>query len=46
MSHKALTVKRRRAPTIINGTVPPRRKNEELRPREFLSKRRLILANG
>jgi type 1 fimbriae regulatory protein FimB/type 1 fimbriae regulatory protein FimE len=33
-----LTAKRRRAPTIVNGTLPPpRRKNEELRPREFLT---------
>ena len=38
MRHKALTAKRRRAPTIVNGTLPPiRRKNEELRPREFLT---------
>jgi len=33
-----LTAKRRRAPTIVNETLPPpRRKNEELRPREFLT---------
>lgn len=38
MRNKALTAKRGRAPTIINGTLPPiRRKNEELRPREFLT---------
>ena len=38
MRNKGLTAKRRRAPTIGNGTLPPiRRKNEELRPREFLT---------
>ena len=38
MRNKGLTAKRRRAPTIVNGTLPPiRRKNEELRPREFLT---------
>ena len=38
MKNKGLKPKRRRAPTIVNGTLPPpRRKNEELRPREFLT---------
>ena len=38
MRYKGLTAKRRRTPTIVNGTLPPpRRKNEELRPREFLT---------
>ncbi len=38
MGNKGSTAKRGRAPTIINGTLPPpRRKNEELRPREFLT---------
>jgi type 1 fimbriae regulatory protein FimB/type 1 fimbriae regulatory protein FimE len=38
MRNKGLTAQRGRAPTIVNGTLPPpRRKNEELRPREFLT---------
>jgi type 1 fimbriae regulatory protein FimB/type 1 fimbriae regulatory protein FimE len=38
MRNKGLTAKRRRAPTIENGTLPPpRRPYGELRPREFLT---------
>jgi type 1 fimbriae regulatory protein FimB/type 1 fimbriae regulatory protein FimE len=38
MRNKALPPGGGRPPTIINGTLPsPRRRNEELRPREFLT---------
>lgn len=38
MENEALTAERGRAPTIVNGTLPPpRRRNEELRPRELLT---------
>jgi type 1 fimbriae regulatory protein FimB/type 1 fimbriae regulatory protein FimE len=38
MRNKALSAKRRRAPTIVNRTLPPpRRPYAELRPREFLT---------
>ena len=38
MKNKVPSTTRRRAPTIINGTVPPwRLRNADLRPREFLT---------
>src|SRR3954465_1716796 len=38
MRNKALRVKRRKAPAIVNGTTPPRRvANAALRPREYLT---------
>ena len=38
MRNKALSAKRRRAPTIVNGTLSlPRHPDEELRPGEFLT---------
>ena len=38
MKNKEKTVKRRKAPPIVNGTTPPRRvANAALRPREYLT---------
>jgi integrase len=38
MRYKGSSTTGRKAPTIINGTVPPpRRRNADLRPREFLT---------
>ena len=38
MKHKGKTAARKGAPTIQNGTLPPRRRsNAEVRPREFLT---------
>jgi type 1 fimbriae regulatory protein FimB/type 1 fimbriae regulatory protein FimE len=38
MKHKAKTATRKGAPTIVNRTLPPRRRsNDQVRPREFLT---------
>ena len=48
MKNKAKTTKRRTRPTALNGTVPPRRRqNSDVRPREYLTPKeveRLITA--
>jgi type 1 fimbriae regulatory protein FimB/type 1 fimbriae regulatory protein FimE len=47
--NKALSTAKRRAPTIIYGTLPPRRRDIDVRPREVLTTeevRRLRRAAG